>query len=110
MSEEKHLVDLKNIDLPTNTPKVYEGYLPYVDVLEKKIVQLEEENKKLNNKQTENKKTKTAAEKDSGFSYFFLVSFCINIHDANAEYCNSQKKKAKTSPKTHRVLVKIMSK
>lgn len=28
------------------------------------------------------------------FSYFFLVSFCINIHDANAEYCNSQKKKA----------------
>ena len=37
MSEEKHLVDLKNIDLPTNTPKVYKEYLPYVDVLEKKI-------------------------------------------------------------------------
>lgn len=37
MAEEKNPFDLKNIDLPTNTPKVYEEYLPYVDVLEKKI-------------------------------------------------------------------------
>ena len=37
MLEEKNPFNLQNIDLPTNTPKVYEEYLPYVSVLEKKI-------------------------------------------------------------------------
>lgn len=37
MLAEKKLFDLGKIELPTNTPKVYEEYLPYVSVLEKKI-------------------------------------------------------------------------